>query len=56
MALQGGYAGKILRVDLSKGEIREDCFGEEVLKKYLGGSALGAKIIFDGCSIHRPAP
>ena len=47
MALQGGYAGKILRVDLSKGEISEDCFGEEVLKKYLGGNALGAKIIFD---------
>jgi hypothetical protein len=36
----GGYAGKTLRIDLSKGEVSEDVYDEEFLRKYLGGTAL----------------
>ncbi len=42
MAELKGYAGKILRVDLSKGTIDSVVTPEPVLRKFLGGSALGA--------------
>ena len=45
--LYPGYAGKLLRVDLSTGKITEEHFGEAVLKQYVGGSGLGAKILYD---------
>ncbi|MGQ9720872.1 MAG: aldehyde ferredoxin oxidoreductase family protein [Candidatus Jordarchaeum sp.] len=43
----GGYLGKILRVNLSKSKITTEEFKEEVQKKYLGGSGLAAKILYD---------
>jgi len=42
-----GYTGKILRVDLTKGEINAQYLEEDVLRKYVGGSALGIKFIYD---------
>ena len=42
-----GYMGKVLRVDLTTGYITTQTFSEEVLRKYIGGSGLGAKILFD---------
>jgi hypothetical protein len=45
--LYPGYAGKVLRVDLSTGKITEEHFDEAVLKQYVGGSGLGAKILYD---------
>ncbi|MGB9595331.1 MAG: aldehyde ferredoxin oxidoreductase family protein [Candidatus Poribacteria bacterium] len=49
--MAGGYMGngsaKILFVDLSKGEIKEELFGEEILRKYIGGYGLAAKIMYD---------
>lgn len=42
-----GYMGSILRVDLTKGTIKEQSFDEDTLKKYLGGSGLGVKILFE---------
>jgi len=42
-----GYAGKILRVDLSKGRIEEQHLDENLAKKFIGGSGLGAKILYD---------
>jgi aldehyde:ferredoxin oxidoreductase len=42
-----GYAGKILRVDLSKETLSEEALSEEDADKFLGGRALGAKILFD---------
>jgi len=42
-----GYAGKILRVDLSKGRVEEQALDEKVAKKFIGGSGLGAKILYD---------
>jgi|Deesub1362B_J571_1020462.scaffolds.fasta_scaffold00041_22 aldehyde:ferredoxin oxidoreductase len=42
--------GKILRVDLRNGEIKEEELEEEVAKKFIGGSGLAAKIIYDELS------
>ena len=42
----GGYAGKYLEVDLTRGVISEFSVGEEVLRKYLGGSGLAAYLFF----------
>ncbi|MFB0560235.1 MAG: aldehyde ferredoxin oxidoreductase family protein [Candidatus Lokiarchaeia archaeon] len=43
----GGYLEKILRVDLSKGKITTEELKEEPQKKYLGGSGLAARILYD---------
>ena len=45
--MANGYMEKILRVDLSKNEVREEPFPEDWKKKYLGGSGVGARIIYD---------
>ena len=41
-----GYAGKILRVDLSTGEITEESI-KKYAPKYIGGRAMGARIYWD---------
>ena len=41
------YAGKILLVDLTNEAFEEIKYSEEFLRKYLGGTALGAKILYD---------
>ncbi|MFC1803491.1 aldehyde ferredoxin oxidoreductase family protein [Thermoproteota archaeon] len=47
MAKVKGYAGKVLKVDLSNRLTEEIRYGEDFLRKYLGGTALGAKILYD---------
>jgi aldehyde:ferredoxin oxidoreductase len=42
-----GYAGKILRVDLSKKRTWEENLDEGTAKKWVGGVGLGAKILYD---------
>jgi aldehyde:ferredoxin oxidoreductase len=42
-----GYAGKFLEVNLSDEKIRETRFDDEVLKDYVGGRGLAAKILWD---------
>jgi aldehyde:ferredoxin oxidoreductase len=42
-----GYAGKILRVDLTKGDTTAELLDEAFLRKYIGGATLGIKFIFD---------
>jgi aldehyde:ferredoxin oxidoreductase len=42
-----GYAGKFLEVDLSTKNIREITFEEEILKNYVGGRGLAAKVLWD---------
>jgi aldehyde:ferredoxin oxidoreductase len=42
MAIQGGYRPHILRVDLAQGSVdKEPLPGEDVLRKYIGGTGLG---------------
>ena len=42
-----GYAGKILRVDLSSGRIREVDTPKEWARKYLGGDGMAARLLWE---------
>ena len=42
-----GYTNKILRVDLSKFTYKTETLDEDVIKRYIGGSGLGAKILYE---------
>jgi len=42
-----GYHGKMLRVDLTKGEIKPEKIDEAAFKSCIGGAALGIKYIYD---------
>ncbi|MFB3889834.1 MAG: aldehyde ferredoxin oxidoreductase C-terminal domain-containing protein [Candidatus Bathyarchaeia archaeon] len=42
-----GYAGKYLEVDLSAGAWKDVRFNDEVLRDYVGGRALAAKVLSD---------
>lgn len=42
-----GYAGKILRVNLSTGEVRKEEIPDELAEKYLGGAGFCSKILYD---------
>jgi aldehyde:ferredoxin oxidoreductase len=42
-----GYKGKLLHIDLTKEESKTIPLPEELLKKYLGGRGLGAKLYWD---------
>ncbi|MCP4623569.1 MAG: aldehyde ferredoxin oxidoreductase family protein, partial [bacterium] len=44
--MAGGYAGKILFVNLTNGEIKEEATDEELCLKYIGGYGIGARIIY----------
>jgi aldehyde:ferredoxin oxidoreductase len=44
----GAYAGKLLRIDLSAGTIVDEPLpSDDILRKYIGGLGLGARIIYD---------
>jgi aldehyde:ferredoxin oxidoreductase len=43
-----GYAGRFLRVDLTEGRITDFAVEDPLLRKFIGGSALGAKLFLDG--------
>jgi aldehyde:ferredoxin oxidoreductase len=45
--MASGYIGKLLWVNLSTGELREEALEEDFCKKYIGGYGMGAKILFD---------
>lgn len=47
VCVQGGYCGKILRVNLSKGRTEEQSLSEEFLRKYMGGSGVGTRFLYD---------
>ena len=42
-----GYAGKLLRVDLSREQITEEIIDEETARKYIGGTGIGAKYLYE---------
>nr|ADP09456.1 aldehyde ferredoxin oxidoreductase [uncultured marine crenarchaeote E48-1C] len=43
----GGYAGKFLRVDLTHEQTTDVVFDEDTLRKYIGGTGIGAKILYE---------
>jgi len=42
-----GYAGRILRINLSSGRVRTEPLREEFAKKYIGGIGLGMRLLID---------
>jgi len=44
--MAGGYIGKLLFVDLSTGEIKEETPEEKLLKDFIGGYGVGARILY----------
>ena len=42
-----GYAGKILRVDLTEGKTWTEDLDEQTVKKWVGGVGIGAKYLYD---------
>jgi aldehyde:ferredoxin oxidoreductase len=42
-----GYMGKILRVDLSKGTVKDEPLDQSMAKDYIGGAGLASKILYD---------
>lgn len=42
-----GWAGSILRVDLTRGRITKEPFNKELREKYIGGRNFNSKILFD---------
>jgi len=42
-----GYAGRLLRIDLSEGRVSTEKTQSEILRKFLGGVGYGAKLLYD---------
>jgi aldehyde:ferredoxin oxidoreductase len=42
-----GYAGKYLRVDLSDGSLENEVHDEATLRRHLGGTGMGAKVLYE---------
>ncbi|MBS3790122.1 MAG: aldehyde ferredoxin oxidoreductase family protein [Candidatus Thermoplasmatota archaeon] len=42
-----GYWKKLLKIDLTEGEVKEEELSDEFLRKYIGGAGFTTKIIFD---------
>lgn len=47
MPLYKGYAGKILKVNLTTGKASEEVLSAEYIRMFIGGRGLAAKILFD---------
>jgi len=45
--MAGGYAGKILMVDLTTGAIREESPSEETYRQFIGGTGLGVRVLYE---------
>jgi len=44
--MAGGYIGKVLFVDLSKGELKDEALDEKLCRDFIGGYGIGARIIY----------
>jgi aldehyde:ferredoxin oxidoreductase len=47
MKAAAGYLGKVLRVDLSAGQAKDEVLADALIEKYVGGTGIGAKILYD---------
>lgn len=47
MVLSNGWAGKILKVDLTARKIETESLSRELATKYIGGRGFGARILYD---------
>ena len=53
--LNGGYTGKILRIDLSNQSAKEEVVSDELAQKYLGGVGFAFKVLHDEIKPGTPA-
>jgi aldehyde:ferredoxin oxidoreductase len=44
--MSGGYMGKFLWVDLSKGKLKDEALDEKLCREFIGGYGIGARIIY----------
>ncbi len=44
--MPGGYMGKILKVDLSRNELKDETLDEKLARQFIGGYGIGARRIF----------
>ena len=51
----GGYAGKILRIDLTNQSSKEEKVSEELVRNYLGGAGFAIKYLYDEVKPKTPA-
>ena len=42
-----GYAGKILRVDLSTGKIEKEPLDSDMVRNFIGGYSANAKLLYE---------
>ena len=54
MDRQGGYAGRILKIDLTAGSISEMTLSSELAAKFIGGAGLNAWLAYDCIPKHTP--
>ena len=47
-----GYAGKMLFVDLTQGSVSEEPLTDELVKTFIGGYGMGAKVLYDRMPAH----
>ena len=45
--MAGGYLGKLLTVDLSTGKMTEETPNEKLLRDFIGGYGIGARLLYD---------
>ncbi len=45
--MAGGYAGKIAFIDLTTGEIKAEILDEKLVRDFIGGHGIGARILFE---------
>ncbi len=43
----GSFSGKYMRVNLGKNKIEDEIFDERFVRKYLGGTGIGSRILYD---------
>ncbi|MFH0915449.1 MAG: aldehyde ferredoxin oxidoreductase family protein [bacterium] len=48
--MPNGYAGRLLFVDLTSGTVEEEAPDEDLYRKFIGGTGLGARILFERMS------
>jgi aldehyde:ferredoxin oxidoreductase len=47
MAIPSCYAGKVLFVNLTEGQIREEILPESVYREFIGGNGLGIRVLYE---------
>lgn len=45
--MPGGYTGRLLHVDLATGKLGQETLDETVLRRFLGGYGIGARLLYD---------